>query len=99
MDAAEGVCDGPRGRVARDRRARRGRGARGARTQQTGATEQCNNTDYWLVPEAVRHPGETHEHGENDPEQQYHHVHGAHLVAHVLTCKQCCQPKILNSKW
>lgn len=40
------------------------------------------------LPEAVRHPGETHEHRENDCEQQYDHVHGAHLIPLVLTCKR-----------
>ncbi|VVC98621.1 unnamed protein product [Leptidea sinapis] len=40
------------------------------------------------IPEAIRHPGEPHEHGEHDREQQYHHHHRAHLIAAVLTCKR-----------
>lgn len=56
----------------------------------TGTSDRHSATtpSYRPLPEAVRHPGEPHEHREHDREQQYHHVHGAHLIPRVLTCKR-----------
>lgn len=54
----------------------------------TSDTHSATTPSYRPLPEAIRHPGEPHEHRQHDREQQYHHVHGAHLVALVLTCKR-----------
>lgn len=68
--------------------ARRDPARHGTTRHDTTNDTQCDNTQLPALPEAVRHPGEPHEHREHDREQQYHHVHGAHLIAFVLTCKR-----------
>lgn len=90
----------PAGRVARAtrragggrrRRSRSANNTRNVRHDRTGTSDRDSATtpSYRPLPsEAVRHPCKPHEHGQHDREQQYHHVHGAHLIPLVLTCKK-----------